>query len=210
VFNLIKLHDNSDARQLWIRVKLSDTTKIKLKKDVILNDFDIPSSTFDEWMRKERVPIVFTNNKPSTIERYNQCFEELFMIKTRNYTRRKQSDYFVSEIKSKIIYRFFTRILGFPEGKKSKIIRFPSIVNQFNKDEKRALIQGLLLTDGGKSNNSFHYCTASNGLCEDVVKILSEFDVLSTVSKQIFKNGTEYYHIIMSLEDANSLLSMPK
>ena len=170
----------------------------------IIGDGSLPFT--DRGTRRE-YPVVFTNSVRDTIKLYNICFRKLFGIAPRTYALKKKSIYYVSELKSKIIYRFFTKIIGFPEGKKSKIISFPPVVKTFNFSEKYALLKGLLLTDGGISGRKYSYCTSSIALVRDITLLFSELKIGNHVYRQKFKNGTEYFHISISVGDANKILN---
>ena len=77
----------------------------------------------------------------------------------------------------------------------------------FNLPEKYALLKGLLLTDGGRSRNTFHYCTSSYALSKDISLLMEELLIKNVIYKQKFKNSTEYYHVVINMEDANRILN---
>lgn len=119
-----------------------------------------------------------TIRKRATTQSYRQCrvviqkgvskyseyylpsvIEEIFSIKPKLYFRTRISRLISITINSKIVSRIFTNVFHFVHGKKSDAVI--DFIRQFPDNLQLAFITGLLDTDGGKSGDSFAFCSSS-------------------------------------------------
>ena len=67
-------------------------------------------------------------------------------------------------IDSKAIYNLLTKIYEIPIGKKSNIVKIPTLISNSNKSIKSAFLIGVMVTDGEKRRRNAGISTASKDL----------------------------------------------
>lgn len=102
-------------------------------------------------------------------------FKRVFKINPSFSIRRKKGrEYLEMYVYSKLIYKFFSIVFEIPEGKKSAIVRMPSVVRNLKPLERLPFIAGIVDTDWGIAGNSFGTHCASLPLIQDVIYTISD------------------------------------
>lgn len=101
---------------------------------------------------------------------------------------------------------------GFPVGKKTHTVRIPTTVLAGNREIHAAFLRGLFATDGsfylarinGQKNATYpmiELCSASQGLLDDTVRLLAEFDLeAKTWQRTPRSRGGTTYHLRLAGE----------
>jgi len=97
-------------------------------------------------------------------------------------------------IDSKAIYNLLTKIYEIPIGKKSNIVKIPTLISNSNKSIKSAFLIGVMVTDGEKRRRNAGISTASKDLWEGLIKIFEELNISTWKDKWIYKKYDKEYH----------------
>src|SRR5439155_13885058 len=111
----------------------------------------------------------------TNVKLFCHWLQKVFGIKA-NYKRHRSGNYFETRFKNKIVFRYLSRILGIPIGKKSKFIKMPEIIKNSGLNYKKAFVTAALLFDGGVIFKSGYYQFSSKSLSliKDVENVLIE------------------------------------
>lgn len=121
--------------------------------------------------------VVLTEND-SLIHKHSKDLKEIFGISPRIVKIATNTSCAI--VSSKPYYRFFTKLVGVPEGEKTKIVKEPIIIQASNIKIRSAFLRGLMDTDG-----SIYYSKRSFTLELHITnKFLakSAFDILSALN----------------------------
>lgn len=83
------------------------------------------------------------------------------------------------EKRNKILFRFFTRIMKLPYGKKSEKAHIPEIVKKANDKKKVAFLCGLIDSDIGKHGRGMGSTFRSKKIVEDLIEFLADFEIVA-------------------------------
>lgn len=129
---------------------------------------------------------------------------EVFGIKPRLYFRKRVGEMVSVTVYSKLISRILTKLCGFSCGKKSdSVIDFMS---KLSNELQIAFVTGLLDTDGGKSGNSFAFCSSSEKTALFVKKSLESKGI---ATKSYFQQYGKYswHQVLVLAKDKNKFLN---
>ena len=78
-----------------------------------------------------------------------------------------------------MIHNYFTKIIGLPEGEKTKIVSAPQFIFDSDSKIKKAYLQGLFMFDGGVDYRTgyINYISRSKKLVEEIVDLLKEMNL---------------------------------
>jgi len=133
-----------------IRIPLSLDPKLAYLTGYLYGDggFKDIKNSYKKHNRFEHKIIVGDEFKVQ-VERVKHLFEQLFDLQTtiRDERIEKGENMYYINPTSKIVYRFFVKIFGFPEGPKRNI-RFPKIIEKAPQEIRRWFIRGFIDADG--------------------------------------------------------------
>ncbi|MBU2476639.1 hypothetical protein KKG83_04165 [Candidatus Micrarchaeota archaeon] len=82
-------------------------------------------------------------------------------------------------IRNKAVFRFFTRIIGLPSGKKSIKAHIPDTIKNLKPNDSVPFFAGLIDSDIGKHGNSIGCTFRSEKLVNDLVELLNKLGIKS-------------------------------
>lgn len=147
---------------------------------------------------KKQISIELTDfNLLKQIQKYcKRVFDRKFNInQVKQRFGRKQS--WQIPMDSKAIYNFLNQTFEIPIGKKSHIVKVPEFIKNSNKKIKKAFLQGIMLTEGGKRRRGYGLSTASKELQKNLVDLFTDIGIPTSKDKWIYKKyKKEYYGLI--------------
>ena len=126
--------------------------------------------------RGNHYELIIREEYKSNIEAAIKWFENIFGITPK--ISRKENHYSIY-MSNKIIHNYFTKILGLPEGKKTKIVSAPHFIFKSNILIKKAYLQGLFMFDGGVDYRTgyVNYISKSERLVKEITNLLKEINL---------------------------------
>ncbi len=116
-------------------------------------------------------------------------------------------NFYIISINRKVVFRFLTRIIGFPIGDKSSIISMPEIIRNSNQEMKRNFALGVLNFDGCVNIDGCVWLTSKSKRLRDKVAEIMKNDGLEVfTSTKSDKNG-RWYLRSKALENRSLLLN---
>ncbi len=110
-------------------------------------------------------------------------------------------------IDSKSIHNFLNQALEIPIGKKSHKVIIPKIIKKADKETKKAFLQGIMATEGGKRRRGYGLSTASKKLWEELILLFEELNIPTQKDKWIYKKyKKEYYGLTFKKDCYNYLM----
>ena len=96
-----------------------------------------------------------------------------------------------------------------PRGKKSHKIIVPDTVKQSSPELKRAFLEGVFVTDGGKRRGGLGLSTASLLFRDQMAHLLEEFDIQPKKDQWINKlYNKKYYGLYFPITDNSQFLQV--
>lgn len=203
--NVKIIEDNPDYLKTQI-IKGSNKTFIIPNK--ISSDLSYLTGAIicDGHIRKDEYRIVFENVRKEIIEKFLEKMKDVFsveekyrIIKDKRKTRKKR---YRVEISGKPIVVLFNDVFDIARGKKCYIVRVPDIIKESNLEIKRAFMEGVFDTDGGKRRRGLGLSTASEGFRDDIVSILFDLGVHAKKDKWLNKKYKKEYFGLYFKSDA--------
>lgn len=110
-------------------------------------------------------------------------------------------------ITNKSWWYFFTKTLGVPAGKKSRVVTVPQPIFNGSSTFKREFLAGLFDTDGGFRSETIGLTTASKTMAEQVVLLFKEFGFECGISSWVIKKyDWRYYGLRLRRRDVDRFL----
>lgn len=110
-------------------------------------------------------------------------------------------------VSDKSWWLFLTRTLGIPFGKKSRKVSVPELIQTGDVALRRAFIAGLFDADGGFSNKSIGFTTASPSMSQQLKSLCISVGFDCTVSSWVLpKYNWKYYRIRFRRHDVDRFL----
>ncbi|MAG39675.1 hypothetical protein CMI41_01785 [Candidatus Pacearchaeota archaeon] len=164
----------------------------------------------DGHLRKEKKQICIELTDLDLLKQIQDYFKIIFkrefninLIKLRK--GRKQS--WQMPIDSKAIHNLLNQTFEIPIGKKSHIVKIPEFIKNSNKSVKKAFLQGIMLTEGGKRRRGYGLSTASKTLWKDLSVLFEEFEIPIQLDRWIYKKyKKEYYGLVFKEKHYLSLM----
>ncbi len=138
----------------------------------------------DGWVRVEKAEIGFSVPKGNRARvPVKQLIRRVFSV---DATRENENEVYLGSINA----AKFVESLGFGKGAKNKVV--PEWVFTLPIEEKKAFIEGLLLSDGYKIGNSYRYVSASKELLQTLRLLLQTMNVrVGKIHQQTKAKGTK-------------------
>src|SRR3989338_1524536 len=176
---------------------------------VIMGDGSLPIKHNGSRGKQYEI-VVEKANKEFINKTVRSLFWEIFELKPKLSKNHKHNRVrYRCYVKSRIIYAFLKSLMDIPAGKKSSIIRFPTILENLPVEYKFALFAGLVDTDWGKQRwTRFGTHMASEPLSKDYQTFLRSFDLELHVKKYLQKNKFTSYQCYMNIGDEQKLFSL--
>ena len=112
---------------------------------------------------------------------------------------------------SKSIYNLLKDVFEIPSGKKSHIVKAPKHIIESNKQIKKAFLNGIMSTEGGKRKRGYGMSTASKQLWNDLVKLFNDVKIKTLVDKWTHKKyKREYYGLSFKKEYLSIIAGVPE
>ncbi len=135
----------------------------------------------DGHLKKDNYRVGFELVSKDIVMKFIRNFSSVFDVKFRYNTRiDKRGGRKVlhrAYVNSKPIVLFLRDFFEIPRGKKSDIIKIPELIKKSNMSIRRAFIEGVFDTDGGKRRGGFGLSSASVVFRDDVTEMLMEFGI---------------------------------
>lgn len=208
-FNLI----SEDKGNFYFKAKTGPSKVTKIPKKIneeiscytgiIIGDGHIAKN-------KKRIAIELVDL--NLIKKLQKLTISLFMIKSPIYKiidkRPNRKIRYKLQIDNSMIHTFFNKVIGIPKGNKSSIVCVPSIIKRGTIKNKKALLIGLFVADGGKRYwTKIGLSTASRVLREDVSQLLNEIKLKHSKDQWIYKKyKKEYFGIYFTRKSLNQLM----
>ncbi len=110
-------------------------------------------------------------------------------------------------VTNKSWWHFFTRTLGVPAGKKSRVVTVPQTILTGSSGIKKVFLAGLFDTDGGLRSGAIGLTTASKIMAEQVALLFKEFRFDCRVNSWIIKKyDWRYYGLSFRRRDVDRFL----
>ena len=138
----------------------------------------------------------------------------LFMIKPSIYKindkRPNRKRRYLLQIDNSAIHAFLHQVIGIPKGNKSKIVIIPKLIKNTTLKNKRSLLIGLFVADGGKRHNKkVGLTTSSEILRNDVSNILNDLKITNGKEKWLNKKyEKEYFGLYFKRENLQKILDI--
>ncbi len=159
----------------------------------------------DGHLRKSKFQIVVELTKYSLLQKIKRIcltsFERNFNISRERIRPNKKNTRQII-IDGKAIHNLMNIVFQIPRGKKSYSVKVPSCIKTSTKSIKRAFLQGILVTEGGKRRRGYGLSTASKKLRRGIGFLLTELNIQFKQDSGIHKKyGREYYGIVFNQYD---------
>lgn len=152
----------------------------------------------DGHIKKDKYRIIFENVDKDIVMKFMQKVCNVFEIETKYRTmidkRVGRKIRYRVNINSKPITVFLNELFEIPRGKKSERVKVPEIIKKSEKDIKKAFIEGVFDTDGGKRQHGFGLSSVSKKFRDDIVSLLSEFSINVHVDEWVNKKYNKKYY----------------
>ncbi|MCH7850801.1 MAG: hypothetical protein IH845_04120 [Nanoarchaeota archaeon] len=154
----------------------------------------------DGHLKKSKKQITIELSDKKLIEYFKKiCFKifnrEFNINPVKPRPNKKQSWHI--PIDSKAIYNLLNQVFEVPIGKKSHTVKVPKIIKSSKKEFKRAFLQGIMLTEGGKRRRGYGLSTASKTLWEDLQILFENIGIPIKNDKWLYKKyKKEYYGLV--------------
>ena len=102
---------------------------------------------------------------------------------------------------SKSIYKLLEEVFEIPPGRKSHIVKVPKHIVNSNQQIKRAFLQGIMATEGGKRRRGFGLSTASEQLWKDLRELFENINIPVLIDKWEHKKYKRNYYGISFKKD---------
>lgn len=110
-------------------------------------------------------------------------------------------------VTNKSLWYFFTKTLGVPAGKKSRVVSVPQPILNGSNLIRKVFLAGLFDTDGGLRSRSIGLTTASQKMGEQVALSFRELGFDCSISSWVIKNyNWRYYGLRLRKRDIDSFL----
>ncbi len=97
-------------------------------------------------------------------------------------------------VTNKSLWYFFTKTLGVPAGKKSRVVTVPEPILTGSDSIKKAFLAGLFDADGGMRSDSIGLTTASKNMGEQVAILFRELGFGCNISSWLIKKYDWRYY----------------
>ncbi len=118
---------------------------------------------------------------------YDPLLKKVFEINTQKTFFHNRA--WISSKSSKPTYRFLTRIMGIPRGKKSKKLRIPKKIKALKSMEAIPFIAGLIDTDIGKHSKGMGGTFRSGKLVDDLIAYFKSVGITAKSSGLHYKDN---------------------
>ncbi len=165
----------------------------------------------DGHLKKDKARIVLELTNRPKLEKIARIFESTFAINkiritTRIDKRKNRKIRFGFNINNTPIYQLFAKIFGIPLGKKSNIIKVPSIIKNSTLEMKKSFLLGVLITDGGKRHTGYGLSSASEEFRDNVAELLMKFNINCYKDQWVNKTYKKpYYGFYFNKEDIQNM-----
>ncbi len=133
----------------------------------------------DGHIRKDKYRIMFEITNKKIFDNFSQKICNVFDIKPKYKLiidkRKDRKPRYRIDINGKPIIVFLNYFFDIPRGKKSNSVKVPSLINKSTKKIKKAFIQGVFDTDGGKRHRGWGLSSKSIMFRDGIFCMLSEF-----------------------------------
>jgi len=152
----------------------------------------------DGHLKKDKYRIYFELTNIQVIKKFLEKMDNVFEIKA--YYRKKMDKrgnrkmIYIVAINSKPVVVFLNKIFEVPRGKKSGKVKIPKNIMNSNIKIKRAFIEGVFDTDGGKRRRGLGLSSASIQFRNDMIELLSEFKISAFKDEWINKKYNKRYY----------------
>ncbi len=186
----------SSTTQGIARIPKMMTPDLLYLSGLILGDGCLPIKNRHKENNLEYTFMIISSSKDFLENKIKPILKELFQIEhfsMRYYTHRGSA----WELKkgNKAVYRFFTQIIGLPNGKKSKKAELPTIVKKLEPKQAIPFLAGLIDSDIGKHGRGRMGCTfRSKKLVDDLINLLAKLDIKAKCYGTHFKNNIYIQH----------------
>jgi len=120
--------------------------------------------------------------------------ETLFEVKNFSISKYKNNGAWDLTKNNKSIYRFFTKIIGIPNGKKSHNALIPDTIKNLLLKNQVPFLAGMVDSDIGKHSGSMGSTFSSKQIVVDLVELLVKLDVKAKVGTTNILHGKYYQH----------------
>ncbi len=122
--------------------------------------------------------LIFFNNDEKLRKRFLELVDKVFNVKARE---KYCSTVYCVEVDSIIVTRFL-KILGLPEGRKTKKAVIPRYILRASREFIASFLRGYYLGDGSFYGNTVEYTSASRNIVIGLAYLLSKLGILYSVS----------------------------
>lgn len=153
-------------------------------------EYRISFKVSEEWLAKKFVYKIKT------------VFNHEVRLHAKSEKNRKMQ--YCADCDNKPAVRIFTKFFNIPKGKKSHIIEVPEIILESPAEIKKAFLEGVFDTDGGKRRGGFGLTTASQKFRGQLALLLESFGI--TVHKDEWVNkkyNKSYYGLQFNRKNPN-------
>jgi DNA-binding transcriptional regulator WhiA len=186
------------GRKKLIRIPLKNSDNLSFLAGIIIGDGHLGK-------KKKRIQIEMDDVQ--TLTKVVKIFHEIFNVRTKLRIVRKQELYYQQTwrivFESKEISLFFNKVFEIPLGRKSHIIKVPSIIFESNANLKRSFIKGLFFADGSFKKKTIRFSSKSQQLIDDLGKLFETIGFRSV--KRVYRNKTfdiNYFELFLMTEEA--------
>jgi len=153
---------------------------------------------------KKRIRII--NAQEEVLKKAKEDLEKEFKIVARRYKREKYNCEVIESEQQKVVNKFIQ--WGVPSGKKSNIIRIPSVIFQSTNNIKAEFLKALFSCDGFicKKGENIEYYSNSKNFQKDLQLLLQHFGIHGKIrDKKVTCNGKKFLSYALSIWDYKSI-----
>jgi len=161
---------------------------------------------FRNTKRGNRYEFVFREEYKSNTDALANWINNVFEI---NVKPKKEKNHYSIYISNKIIFRYFTNILGFRPGRKIETVSIPQIIKIANRKIKIACVKGILMFDGSvlRKNGQIDLLSKSKDLILGTAYLIKDLGInISHASTKPDKYGRYRLTIGRKLEIKKSII----
>jgi intein/homing endonuclease len=152
----------------------------------------------DGHLKTEKYRISFEVIDIGLIKKFLEKMHKVFKVK--GHCRKKidkrggRKAIYMVRINSKPIVVFLNNLFEIPRGRKSGIVKVPEKIMKSNLRIKKAFIEGVFDTDGGKRRRGFGLSSASKEFRDGMVELLSELKIFAYKDEWVNKKYNKKYY----------------
>jgi len=185
---------SSTTREI-VRIPNSLTPDILYLSGLILGDGSLPIQKGNHEDNREYCLSITSKDRIFLENEIKPLIEKTFEIQCSNarYYNHGGPTWTLAKA-NKTIYRFFTEVVGIPNGNKSKKGKIPQIIKELNPRETIPFLAGLIDSDIGKHGHGMGCTFKSKELVNDLIEHLEKLDICAKHYGSHFKNNKYIQH----------------